>query len=111
MNVLFLIDQVTGGIDFFCYEIAQPASYFSLLPLLPILEKTMNDGIYDIRGEIRIAAESEQAARKLVEHQEIAKDMCFWRKNPLGSGGYLYIGVQLFFDVNGNKLTFQRPCS
>ncbi|MBA5687583.1 hypothetical protein [Rugamonas apoptosis] len=71
----------------------------------------MNDGIYEIRAEIRIAAANEDAARKLIASQKIPKTMSFWRKDPLGPGGHLYIGGELFFDADRNNLTFLKPRS
>lgn len=69
----------------------------------------MKEGIFDIRAEIRIAAASEEAARQVVREQHIAQHMCSWKKNPLGVGGHLYLGAELFLDLDSRRLTLQKP--
>jgi hypothetical protein len=62
----------------------------------------MGKGIFGIRAEIRITAESETAARSLINEQHIAHEHCSWKKNPAGPGGHLYIGGELGVD-DGTK--------
>jgi len=57
------------------------------------------EGIFTIYAELRIAADSEAAARDLVERHRIAQHLCTWRKNADGTGGYLYVGGELFIDT------------